>query len=153
MGKKAKKSSVELLQKVFDFLGRYGGVIETKNPESWWNLDVEVEFIEGENKDIQIALYKILDGGDACFDPQFLLSLTMDGDKIKSAVINEMLQRTLSGDSWIDENDIWHGMGGEQKANPGLADSFDQFMHSVAVDGPYLSDPQNVEKRDKTLAD
>ncbi len=152
VGKKAKKSSVVLLQKVFDLLGRYGGEIETKNPESWWNLDVEVEFIEGENKDIQISLYKI-ENGDACFDPQFLISLTMDGEKIKNAVINEMSQKTMMGESWIDENDIWHGIGGEQKANPGLADSFDQFMHSVAVDGPYLSDPLKVNKRDKTLAD
>ena len=45
MAKKATKEAISYLQKVFDFLGEFGGTIETKNPENWWKLDLEVESV------------------------------------------------------------------------------------------------------------
>ena len=55
MGKRALKKSVEQLQKLFDFLGEYGGTIETKKPENWWTLDLKVDSVEGEKKNVIIG--------------------------------------------------------------------------------------------------
>lgn len=47
MGKMATKKAAKQLQQLFDYIGEFGGVIETNKPENWWNLDLEVEQIEG----------------------------------------------------------------------------------------------------------
>ena len=56
MSKYATKKATEQLQKVFDVLGEFGGVIETDNPGSYWPFDLEVEEIEGDIKTIQIGV-------------------------------------------------------------------------------------------------
>ncbi|MBO4426517.1 MAG: hypothetical protein J5776_05865 [Clostridiales bacterium] len=62
MGKMALKKSVAQLQRLFDFLGEYGGTIETNNPGEWWALDLEVESIEGAVKTIMIGTFKVING-------------------------------------------------------------------------------------------
>ena len=36
------------MQKIFDVLEEFGGVIETDDPRCYWSLDLEVEEIEGD---------------------------------------------------------------------------------------------------------
>jgi hypothetical protein len=152
MGKRALKKSVEQLQKLFDFLGEYGGTIETKKPENWWTLDLEVDSVEGEKKNVIIGVYKIING-DVVFDPKFELTLTVDGDTIKDADIIREESNGLLGSSYVDENDVYHGLGGDSQANPGLRTLFEQFMNNMTEVGPYLNDPKDVKKYDKPLDD
>ena len=56
MSKYATKKATEQLQKIFDVLGEFGGVIETDNPRSYWPFDLEVEEIEGDIKTIRIGV-------------------------------------------------------------------------------------------------
>ncbi len=152
MGKKATKKSVEQLQKFFDFLGEFGGTIETKKPENWWKFDLEVEFADDTSKDIMIGIYTTVNG-DIAFDPQFTLKLKMDGNTIVDAEINNCVNQTMMGYLEVDANDMFHGMGRTEKADPGLTDLFSNFMHNITEIGPYLTDPLKVEKYEKTLAE
>lgn len=56
MSKYATKKATEQLQKIFDVLGEFGGVIETDAPRCYWSLDLEVEEIEGDIKTIKATL-------------------------------------------------------------------------------------------------
>ena len=56
MGKKALKKSVEQLQQLFDFLGEYGGQIETYDLH--WPLNLEVKKVYDDKKEIFIEIFK-----------------------------------------------------------------------------------------------
>ena len=151
-GKKASKRSTEQLQQVFDLLGEFGGVIETKSPEAWWSLDVEVIDIDKDKKDVVIGVFKNING-DIMFDPQFELTLTMQGDKIVEAVIHQFVQTTLVGTTVVSDDDMICFYGIREKAPKGLRDLFEGFMKTVTEIGPYLTDPKSVTRYTKTLAD
>ena len=72
------------MQKIFDVLGEFGGVIETDNPRSYWPFDLEVEEIEGDIKTIQIGVFSDING-DIIYDPLFHLSLRCENGKIMEA--------------------------------------------------------------------
>lgn len=152
MGVLATKKAVAQLQKIFDFLGEYGGVIETNNPENWWTLDLEVESVEDSTKSVQIGIYT-LKNGDATFDPLFHLILTMDKDKITSATIIDCEELSFQGVARVGEDDIIRGPGFQEKDQYGLSTRFSNFMDNMTNNGPYLTNPKSVKHYNKTLAD
>ena len=78
MGIIATKKAARQLQKIFDFLGEYGGTIETKNPDNWWKPDLEVgDADETSKRDVAIGVCNVVNG-DVLFDPQFTLNLKMN---------------------------------------------------------------------------
>lgn len=152
MAKKATKKAIEQLQRIFDLLGEFGGTIETKNPDNWWELDLEVEQADNTSKDILIGVFKTVNG-DVMFDPQFTLTLKMDAGKIVEAEIHNCINQTLLGTTEIDSEDMLHGFGSVEKSPKGLRNMFSGFMDNMTEFGPYLTDPKKVTKYDKTLAD
>lgn len=152
MGKKALKKSVEQLQQLFDFLGEYGGKIETNNPGNWWTLDLEVESVYDDKKDIIIGVFKDLNG-DIMYDPEVKLTLTMKDGKIEEADIIEFSNTTIFGTSVVDAEGNIHRNGVTEKAPKGLRSLFEGFMDNMVEVGPYLKEPKNVIKYDKTLED
>ena len=152
MAKKATKKAIEQLQRIFDVLGEFGGTIETKDPDTWWKLDLEVEQADDTSKDIYIGVFKIVNG-DVMYDPQFSLTLKMDAGIIVEAEIHNCINQTLLGTTKIDSEDMLHGFGMVEKAPKGLRNTFSGFMENMTELGPYLSDPKKVTKYDKTLAD
>lgn len=152
MAKKATKEAIEYLQKIFDFLGEFRGTIETKNPGTWWKFDLEVESVDGDSKDILIGVCNSVNG-DIFFDPQFEMTLTMDGDRIQEAEIHSCINQTVLGTSKIDSDDMLHWFGMTEKSPTGLRNAFTGFIRNMAEIGPYLTDPKEVKKYDKTLSD
>ena len=152
MGKIATNQSVSHLQKIFDCLGQFGGTIETKNPDNWWTLDLEVESVDEKSKDIMIGIFESING-DAIFDPQFNLTLKMKGNKIQEAEIHNCINQTTFGITEVDSDDILYGFWGPEKSPTSLTDLFEGFMYNMAEDGPYLADPKKITKYDKTLSD
>ncbi|MCR5355780.1 MAG: hypothetical protein K6E63_00100 [Lachnospiraceae bacterium] len=148
MAKKATKKAIEQLQKIFDIVGEYGGTIKTKKPENWWDLDLEVKQVNDTSKDIMIGVFKSVNG-DILFDPQFNLTLKMDGGKIVEAEIHNCINQTILGSTEIDSDDMLHGFGMTEKAPTGLRNSFSGFMNNMTEIGPYLTDPKKVTKYDK----
>ena len=152
MGKRALKKSVEQLQQIFDVLGEYGGTIETKKPENWWTLDLEVVDIDGDKKDIMIGVFKEFNG-DIMFDPQIKLTLTMGNGKVVDAEIHEFSNTTIFGTSVVDADGMLHMNGMTEKSPQGLRGLFEGFMNNMVEQGPYLKDPKKVTKYTKALTD
>ena len=152
MSKIATKKATGQLQKIFKYLGECGGRIETKNPGTWWTLDVEVECAEDTKKDVTIGVYSSVNG-DIIFDPVFHLSLTMDNGKIVETEILDCEETTIFGTTMVDGNDMLHGFGTVEKDPYGLKKRFSSFMENMTVNGPYLTDNKFVQKYENTLAD
>ena len=153
MGKKALRKSVEQLQKLFDFLGEYGGEIETNEPETWWTLDLEVEEVYDDKKDIFVGVFTDLNGRHIMYDPSVKLTITVKDGRIEKADILEFSNTTVFGTSVVDAEGNIHMNGVTEKAPQGLRGLFEEFMDIIVEVGPYLTNPQNVTKYDKTLAD
>lgn len=151
MSEIATKKAARQLQKIFDKLGKYGGVIETDDPY-WWNLDVEVEQIEGNQKDILIGVYKRV-RGEIMYDPEYRVTATMDGDKIMEVAIHNRFDTTIYGTTEVDGNDYFHGFGVTEKDPYGLRRRFSAFMNNMTGMGPYLRTGKIVEQYDRTMAD
>lgn len=150
----ATKKSINQLEKFFHMLGDFGGTIKTNN-SSWWDLDLEVENIEDNNKVIMIGVCTTVNN-DLMFDPQFRLSLHMDTNnknKIDSAEILEYESTTMLGTIWIDSNNDIHGFGEVEYGKGALRSRFGSFMTNITEIGPYLSNPKKITKYNKTLAD
>ncbi len=152
MGKKALRKSVEQLQKLFDFLGEYGGVIVTNEPGTWWTLDLEVEEVYDDKKDILIGVFKDLNG-NIMYDPSVELTITVKDGRIEEADILEFSNTTIFGTSVVDAEGNIHMNGVTEKAPQGLSELFEGFMDNIVEVGPYLTKPKNVIKYDKTLTD
>ncbi len=152
MGKKALRKSVEQLQKLFDFLGEYGGEIETNEPGIWWTLDLEVEEVYDDKKDILIGVFTDLNG-DIMYDPSVKLTIAVKDGRIEEADILEFSNTTVFGTSVVDAEGNIHMNGVTEKAPQGLRGLFEEFMDIIVEVGPYLTKPKNVTKYDKTLAD
>lgn len=153
MSKIATKKATKQLQKIFNVLGKFGGVIETNDPGTWWTLDLEVECIENDRKDVQIGIYKNLNG-DIIYDPIFFLSLkTDDNDKIIEVEIHSCEETTILGTTIVDSEDFLHGFGNVEKDPHGLKRRFSSFMYGMTELGPYLTKPKKVKKYNETLAD
>lgn len=146
-----RKATVQL-QRLFDVLGPYGGTIETYEPGTWWTLDIEVECIEGETKDVMIGIYSI-QNGDVMFDPAFHLSITMDGERLGDVEILDCEETTILGTSVVDNENMLHGFGMVEKDPKGLKQRFNEFMENMTEIGPYLTNSKSLKKYDKTLAD
>lgn len=147
------KKATKQLQKIFDFLGEFGGTIETDDPGTWWKLDVEVEHADENMKNVLIGVCKTKNG-DVMFDPQFTLSLKMEHERIIETEIMGYLSQTGLGDFEIDENDIlyWLDVNGKDKKY-GLKRRFSSFMDNMVENAPYLTNPKTVTKYEATLED
>lgn len=152
MSKYATKKATEQLQKIFDVLGEFGGVIETDDPRCYWSLDLEVEEIEGDIKTIQIGVFSDING-DIIYDPLFHLSLRCENGKIMEAEIVECEETTLFGTCIIDNNDLIHGFGMTENDPYGLQRRFSSFMDNMTERGPYLTNPKEIKRYRKTLVD
>ena len=152
MSKYATKKATEQLQKIFDVLGEFGGVIETDDPRCYWSLDLEVEEIEGDIKTIQIGVFSDING-DIIYDPHFHLSLRCENGKIMEAESVECEETTLFGTCIIDNNDLIHGFGMTENDPYGLQRRFSSFMDNMTERGPYLTNPKEIKRYRKTLVD
>lgn len=152
MGKMATKKAAKQLQQLFDFLGEFGGVIETDKPENWWNLDLEVEQIEGDKKNILVGVYTSV-SGDVIYDPVFRVVAREEDDKIVEVEVLECEENTVLGTSTVDGDDMIHRLGTTEKDTFGLKKRFKSFMDNMTENGPYLTEPRSVKKYTKTLAD
>ena len=152
MGKLATKKATAQLQKLFDFLGKYGGVIQTNEPDTWWNLDLEVETDNLSRKFITIGVFN-LENSDCIFDPQFEVILSMDENKILECEIERCTEQTIFGTTFVDSSNNLHGFGNIEKDPYGLTERFSQFMNNMVEIGPYLKEPKEVKKYTKTLAE
>ena len=152
MSKYATKKATKQLQKIFDVLGEFGGVIETDDPRCYWSLDLEVEEIEGDIKTIQIGVFSDING-DIIYDPLFHLSLRCENGKIMETEIIECEETTLFGTCIIDNNDLIHGFGLTENDPYGLQKRFSSFMDNMTERGSYLRNPKEIKRYHKTLAD
>lgn len=150
MAKIATKKATKQLQKIFDFLGEYGGVIETDMPDTWWNLDVEVEHRTDDRKDITIGVYKSFNG-DIVFDPQFQLSLKLKSGKIVETEIKGCTLYMFFDICEIDDEDMFYSFGHKEKDIYGLRRRFSSFMDNMVEFAPYLTNPKKVIKYKSTL--
>uniref|UniRef100_UPI004056ADDF hypothetical protein n=1 Tax=Acetatifactor sp. TaxID=1872090 RepID=UPI004056ADDF len=150
MAKIATKRATKQLQKIFDFLGEYGGIIETDTPDTWWNLDVEVEHKDENRKDILIGVYKSIEG-DIVFDPQFQLSLKMKSGKILETEIKGCTLFMFFNIGEIDDEDMVYYFGNKEKDVYGLRRRFSSFMDNMVEYAPYLTNPKKVTKYNSTL--
>lgn len=150
MGKIATKKATKELQKIFDFLGEFGGIIETNDPGIWWKMDVEVEHADKNMKKVLIGVCKTKNG-DVIFDPQFKLSLKMEHEKIIETEIIGYISQLWTGEFVIDEDDYMHWCGTKEKDEYGLKRRFSSFMDNMVVNAPYLTNPKTVTKYNATL--
>lgn len=148
MARLASKESLERLQKLFDYLGEFGGRIQTNEPDTWWDLYLEVEYIENDNKSITIYMSDL-----HYTNPFFRVLLTMKGNTIREGRIQEYQSETITGLVTVDGNDVIHGYGKKEKATNGLKELFDGFLTNVVDVGPYIKEPKKIEKYEKTQAD
>lgn len=148
----ADEKSKQQLQLIFDYLGKFGGVITTDDPGTWWNLDLEVHEIHGKMKPCFIGVFSFIND-DVIFDPKFELYLVMDGDKIEEVRIMECEETTMMGTTYVDGDDKLHGFGVIEDDPYGLVERFSNFMKNMTEVGPYLKNPATVEKRECTLAE
>lgn len=146
-----RKATVQL-QRLFDVVGQYGGTIETYDPGTWWTLDIEVECIEGDKKDVMIGIFNT-QTGDVIYDPLFHLSITMDNERLGDVEILDCEETTVLGTTVVDNEDMIHGFGIVEKDETGLKQRFIRFMENMTEVGPYLTNPKSVKKYDKTLAE
>ncbi|MCR4641723.1 MAG: hypothetical protein K5697_06810 [Lachnospiraceae bacterium] len=152
MGKFASEEAIENLQKIFDFLGKYGGAITTKNPTNWWKLYVDTDLRDDGRIATQIGIHSDLNG-DTIFDPIFRIAVTWEDDKIKEVEIFSCEETTVFGTSVVDADDMISMSGIREKDEYGLVERFDSFMHNMAEVGPYLRDPEKVVKYDSYLSE
>ena len=152
MSKYATKKATEQLQKIFDVLGEFGGVIEKDNPGSYWPFDLEVEEIEGDIKTIKIGVFSDING-DIIYDPLFHLSLRCENGKIMETEIIECEETTMFGTCIIDNDDLIHGFGLTENDPYGLQRRFSSFMDNMTERGPYLTNPKEIKRYHKILVD
>lgn len=154
MARKASKEAIVLLQKIFDFLGRYGGTIETDSPSTWWSLYFDADKDDANDNRIlsQIGVFKHLNG-DIIFDPEFKIVMHMDGERIDDVDIIECAETTVFGTSVVDDNDNISMGGITEKDEIGLVERFSEFMHNMVEVGPYLTNPKKIEKYDKYISE
>lgn len=67
---KATKKALLELNRIFDFLGKFGGQVETNDPEEWATLEVEVNDLQH----ISIGMFELVDG-DVVLNPSFELKV------------------------------------------------------------------------------
>lgn len=149
MGIATTKKAVGQLQKILDKLGEFGGVIETDSPETWWNMDVEIDSISGNEKKVLIGIYKEVNG-KPMFDPLFNVTATFDSEKVSEVEVNSCTETTVLGHSYVDEDNMLHGFGHVEKDPYGLKKRFCRFMDGMMM-GPYLSAGRIVRQYDSTL--
>jgi len=143
------KKAAGQLQKILNKLGKFGGIIETDNPGTWWNLDVEIESISDDEKNIMIGVYKEFNG-DIMFDPLFHVTAKFDEDKISEVCVNQCTEDTALGHTIVDCDNMLHGFGQVTKDPYGLKKRFCNFMDNMMI-GPYLSTGRILRKYDAVL--
>lgn len=151
-GQKVKDETVAQLQRIFDKLGKYGGLIRTNKPKSWWDLDLEVEYEEGNTRYITIGVFKDING-DVLYDPQFKMAIIMNHENIEAAYLKKCINQTLLGTTVVDEHDMFYGYGLVDKSDESLASLFEGFMDNMVEVGPYLTEPKEVIQYNHSLAD
>lgn len=144
MGKMATKKAVKQVQKLYEFLQKKGGLIKTKNPGTWWDLDFEIQDESDDEMDIFVGICQSVNG-DIMFDPAFDIRVTLDEKKKMSDVeILHYTSDTFLGTCTIDEDDMMYGFGMKEKDAYGLKKRFSSFMDNMVENGPYLKDPESV---------
>ena len=152
MEKYATKKAVSQLQKVFNIVGKYGGIIEARNPGTSWILDVEVLDGTESSKDIIIGIYSIFNG-EGMYYSSFALSLSMEEEKIINARITTYESQTSIARFVINEDDMLTSRFGIEKDRYGLRKRFSTFMNTLVDYGPYLNNAKEIKKIIYTLAD
>ena len=142
------KKAASQLQKIINKLGENGGIIATDTPETWWNLDVEIENISDNEKNIMIGLYMNLND-EIMFDPVFDITAIWEKNKITEVIINSCTEETVLGRTVVDDNNMIHGFGRVEKDPYGLKKRFCSFMDGITTIGPYLSTGRIIEKYDE----
>lgn len=143
MGKMASGKAVEQLQQIYNQLGEFGGIIETKNPENWWSLSLQ---LNDDKTKCSVGVFSKLNG-DYIYDPGFHLNIKLNDGTITEAEILDCVETTILGTTRVDGNDMISGFGIVEKDECGLEKRFSNFMNNMTVAGPYLSDPAKVTKR------
>lgn len=145
MGIKALKEAVEKFQTLYDFLGEFGGIIKTKNPDTWWELGLQITPYGGcDRRKVLLGIYEEV-YGDVRYDPIFSFLMTLNEGKVADIDLLSYTSETLMGEFEIDENDVMHHEGTEEE-NAGMSDRFLSFLTNIVDVGPYLRDPEYVEK-------
>lgn len=148
-GINASKKSVELLQKFFDILGEYGGVIETNNPGTWWPLELRVKNERGNEREVHIGVFND-HGYDRFFDPGVNITLTMSENKISEAIVHDLYNTTLFGTSVYRPDGMLYLGNQKEKAESSLDVLFETFMINMAEIGPYLTEGTIKENYSRT---
>lgn len=144
MGIIATKKATKQVQKVYDFLQNKGGLIKTKNPDTWWDFDFEIQDESDEELDIYLGVCKHVNG-DVLFDPAFEIQASLDdAKKISEIEILRYTSDTFLGTCTIDGEDMMHGFGQLEKDAYGLKKRFSSFMDNMVEVGPYLKEPMEV---------
>ena len=151
---KATKKALLELNRIFDFLGKFDGQVETNDPEEWATLEVEVNDLQH----ISIGMFELVDG-DVVLNPSFELKvkrLKGTGAFIEDAEITSYEAYEPFGLVTIDENGVYNAenslTGNGEKDEFGLSARFSYFMNQIVEEGPYLKEPKNVKKYEKMAA-
>jgi len=144
----ADREAVNQLEKLFQRLGEYGGLIITRDP-MFWPLDLRVVKASANAKLVQLGIFEILKG-KVYFDPQFTLYLTMRDNEIAKVEIKNYISETYYVSIKIDENDMayahstlfGHVEDIEEQDPFGMAARFSSFMDTLTLLGPYLRMPK-----------
>lgn len=135
----ATRKATKQLQKVFDFMGNYGGQVVGDSSEKWFRtFRLEVKGENESKKDVAIYYY-YKNGDEVVCDPYFSLSLTMDGDRIAETEIIEFEHRTFCRVLPATYNK-------RILKKSKVVEMFSLLMKEVAEAGPYLSNPDAVIK-------
>ncbi|WP_022769379.1 hypothetical protein [Butyrivibrio sp. NC2007] len=141
----ATDSSIKMLQKLFDYLGEYGGTITTSDPIAWPTFDLEVHVARDNKKTILIGFYNTLNG-DVIFSPEFSIMLTLDKGIITQAEIIHCIQQSIFGEIMIDSNDmLFTYVNPAEKDSIGLEKRFSSFMKEIQ-NGPYFEASCKIER-------
>ena len=149
----ATEESVKRFQQIFDELGPFGGIIDSKEPDAWWRLSLIVWEPDEEGVcDAQICNFYEFKG-EMILDPAFKVKINLEGDKIKTLEVYRCVSSSPLGFMIIDENNNTRVRArlDARYDGPdpyGIVPRFDGFMERTVEYGPYLEDPASVMKYD-----
>lgn len=145
---KATDKAVARLNKIFEIMGPYGGMIETHNPRTWWTLCCDI-YDETEMTKT-MAIY--MSGGefyDYVMDPRFFVTVKFEGGKAVDVTIEEFKEWNGFGYEIVDKDGYRYGPICKSKEPVSLRSLFSEFMNDICEIGPYLTSPKAVYRTDK----
>ena len=142
----ATKKATKQFQKFFDLFGEFGGIIETNNPDNWWELSLDPLEDDGTSYTYLFGQHKKHESGDYIHDNMFDLTIQKEGSKIIKIKLNscEILYYGTSAVVGDDGILYWYWGNTKEKYYESLQKMFSEFMETVSIFGPYLSNPKSV---------